>query len=82
MSNVHSFPGVAGPAAGQKKRGPYRKKVSKAEIARAVQSARELGLTVYGVTVEGERVHVQTQPDASSDAASRAAVDAWFDNHD
>ena len=78
MSNIHSFPGITQPAKGQKKkRGSYRKKASKAEIARAIQTAKDLGLTVYGYVVEGEKVHVQTQPFSTS-TDNQTAVDAWF----
>ena len=60
MSNIHTLFEAAPHQPAPRKRGPYRKKASKAEIERAVRSARDLGLTVYGLTIDGDKVHVQT----------------------
>ena len=61
------------------KRGPYRRTATKTEIERAVRTVHELGLTVYGLTVEGERIQIQTRPGPDQAASARPAVDAWFD---
>lgn len=61
------------------KRGPYRRTATKTEIERAVRAVTGLGLTVYGLTVEGERIQVQTRPGPDQAASARPSVDAWFD---
>lgn len=83
MSNIIHLGGKAAPEAAptRKRRGPYRKKVTKAEIMRAVNAARDLGMTVYGWTVQEDKVHVQTQPVAGETKRSASDVDAWFARH-
>jgi hypothetical protein len=56
------------------KRGPYRRTATKTEIERAVRAVTGLGLTV-----EGERIQVQTRPGPDQAASALPAVDAWFD---
>jgi hypothetical protein len=62
-----------------KKRGVHRRTATKTEIERVVRTATELGLTIYGLTVEGERIQIQTRPGPDLNAGARPAVDAWFD---
>jgi hypothetical protein len=78
MSNIHHIHGQPIEAPAKRKRGPYTKKATKAEIERAVRVAAELGLPVYGVTIEGAKIHLQTRPGPEQGAGSTSAVDAWF----
>lgn len=83
MSNVIHLGGNAAPevAPTRKRRGPYRKKVTKAEVARAVNTAVELGLTVYGLTFEGDKLHVHTKPIEGATQQAPSEADAWFARH-
>lgn len=67
------------PRPAPKKRGAYRRTATKSEIERVVRAATELGLTIYGLTVEGERIQVQTRPGPDPTTGARQSVDAWFD---
>lgn len=87
MSNIHPLFGQATPAPTPheppppRKRGPYRRKVTKAEIARLVRTAEDLGLTIYGVTLDGDKVHLQTKPGPNAAPTACSAIDSWFDRH-
>lgn len=81
MSNVHFLHGSVQAQPATRIRGPYRKKVTAAEIARAVDTARKVGLTIYGVTIDGERIHLQTRPAVDADGAKTTAADVWFARH-
>ncbi|WP_375263461.1 hypothetical protein [Palleronia sp.] len=78
MSNIRHFPGGAELRPAPRARGPYRKKVTAAEIERAVRVAEKLGLTIYGLTIEGDKVHVQTKPGPENGAGPASAADDWF----
>lgn len=78
MSNIRQFPGGAEPRPAPRVRGPYRKKVTAAEIERAVRAAEKLGLTIYGLTIEGDKVHIQTKPGPETLTGSASVADDWF----
>lgn len=80
MSNIHHLRGAPTPLPQpvKKARGPYRKKVTAAEIERAVLTAEKVGLTIYGFTIDGDKVHFQTRPTPMTADNSQSAVDAWF----
>lgn len=80
MSNVHTLPGVT-PLPKTRVRGSYRKVATKAEITRAIRAAEELGLTVYGFTVDGGSIQVSTRPTSAAPASEEAVVDDWFSRH-
>lgn len=74
--NVHHLPGSAAPA---KTRAPRQRKITKTEIERAIGCARDLGLTIYGLTIEGERIHLVTKPNAEQCRKGLSEVDAFFE---
>lgn len=79
MSNIHSLFNTPAKSPTPAKRGPYRKKATKADIERVVRSAVELGLTIYGMTIEGDAIHLQTRPGPEHTSAQENSADAWFD---
>lgn len=78
MSTIHPLFGEAGPPQKPRSRGPYRRKVTAAEIERAVRAADRAGLTIYAVTVEEGAVRIQTKPGPEQPASGVSAVDDWF----
>ena len=78
MSNIIHLRGEAETRPQPRTRGPYRRKVTAAEIERAVTTAAKLGLTIYGVTIDGEKIHLQTRPASTADNGKRDAVEAYF----
>jgi hypothetical protein len=55
--------------------------VRSASRAGPYTSAAELDLTVYGLTIEGEKIHVQTKPGAEQGTnGAKNGIDAWFAN--
>lgn len=78
MSNIHHIFGEGEPRPQPRIRGPYRKKATAADIARAIRTAEQLGLTIYGFTVEGEKVHLQTKPGPDAPPRSASMADDWF----
>lgn len=78
MSNIHHLFGEDKPRPQPRARGPYRKKATAADIARAIRAAEQLGLTIYGFTVEGEKVHLQTKPGPETAPRSTSHADDWF----
>lgn len=85
MSNIHHINVPTPPTAkedvqhGPRKRSAYTKKATKAEVERAILSATQLGLTVYGLTIQGDKIHIQTQPMQTGDVNPKDAVNSWFD---
>ena len=79
MSNIVHFTGGAEPRPAPRTRGTYRKKATAAEIKRAVLTAQESGLTIYAVTIDGDKVHLQTKPSLENGAGAASAADDWFD---
>lgn len=53
-------------------------KASAADIDRALKVANAAGLTIYGFTVVGDQVHVQTRPAATGPVPTVTDADAWF----
>lgn len=78
MENLYQFPSPSGAAPERKTRGGYRKKASRSEIQRLVNTAVDLGLTVYGITLDGERVHLLTKPNAEQCRKGLSEVDQFF----
>ena len=78
MSTIHHLFGEDEPRPKPRARGPYRKRVTIAEIERAVRAAEKIGLTVYGLTIQGDKVHLQTKPSADAVPRDPSSVDDWF----
>lgn len=78
MSNIHHIFGEDKSCQQARVRGPYRKKATAADIARAIRTAEQLGLTIYGLTVDGEKVHLQTKPGPETAPSSTSHADDWF----
>ena len=55
------------------------RQASEASIRRAVRAAEKSNLTVYGVSVDGLKVTVLTQPFAGSDSENNT-LDQYFDD--
>ena len=60
-----------------------RRRMTDAQIARALRNAHTAGLTVYSFSIEttldGEVLHVWTRPGAATPAAQQSDVEEWFD---
>ena len=78
MSNIHHLFGEAEPRPKPRTRGPYRKKITAAEIERALRTVEKLGFTVYGVTIDDGKVHLQTKPGPNTTPTTTSSVDDWF----
>lgn len=78
MSNIHHIHGEAAPSPQPKSRGSYRKKATSADITRAIRAAEMAGLTVYGFTVEGESVQLQTRPGQNAIGNKASLADDYF----
>jgi hypothetical protein len=78
MSNIHHLHQEAPAAAPIKARKPREKKISEAEIKRVLLTAHNIGLTIYGFTIEGGQIKVQTKPDQVTAKGAASEVDAWF----
>jgi hypothetical protein len=77
-ANIHHLPVALVPA---KRTKPQRqRKITKTEIERAICSARDLGLTIYGVTIEGSKIHLVTKPNAEQCRKGLSEVDAFFES--
>ena len=76
VSNIHHLFGEGEPRPKRRTRGPYRKKVSAAEIERLVRAADKAGLTIYSLTLEGNKIHLQAKPGRNT--TSTSPVDEWF----
>lgn len=75
--NIHHLPGSPAPVTRAK---PQRQpKITKTEIERAIGCARDLGLTIYGLTIEGGRIHLATKPNAEQCRKGLSEVDAFFE---
>jgi hypothetical protein len=79
MENLYQFPSPSGAAPARKARGGYRKKASRAEIQRLVNTAVDLGLTIYGIILDGERVQLLTKPNAEQCRKGLSEVDRFFE---
>lgn len=78
MSNIHHIHQGTTPQPKKRTRGPYRKKATASDIERAIRTAEKLGLTIYGFTVEGEKVHLQTKPTLDDNGSNSSAAEEWF----
>ncbi|TNC49032.1 hypothetical protein FHG66_12790 [Rubellimicrobium rubrum] len=78
MSKIHHLFGEAEPRPTTRARGPYRKKVTAAEIKRAVRTVEELGLTIYSVTFDDQKIQIQTKPGPEAPSGNASSVDEWF----
>lgn len=78
VSNIHNLFGEDNPPPKRRTRGPYRKKVSAAEIGRVVRAVDQAGLTIYSLTFEGDKIHLQTRPSPDTEATSISSADDWF----
>jgi hypothetical protein len=75
--NVHQLPGYSAPA--KRTRAPRQRKITKTEIERAIGCARDLGLTIYGLTIEGDKIHLVTKPNAEQCRKGLSEVDSFFE---
>lgn len=78
MSNIHHLLDEGEPRPKPRTRGPYRKKASAVDNTRAIWVAEQTGLKVYGFTVEGEKIHLQTRPGPDAVPNGTSLAEDWF----
>lgn len=82
MPEVYHLYGDRAPAADRKSASKAKTpKATDADIQRSLRAATRLGLTIYGYTVDGNRVHVHTKPLSIPSAATGDEADAWLARH-